>query len=160
MRVPSDIPPPLPPRVESPTPLGDAVGPDAPGWQDAADALEAMTPSAAEDNASAHDQEHGEGSRRQSPQWADPEEEDEASPLEPDTARRPELSNGFWVLPELRSLLPRVQVQGRNPLIAEASRPLSTDLPGQRNARQSLSDSDDDAHRDKDAGQDDGRADD
>ena len=158
MRVPSDIPPPLPPRIESPTPLAEAVGSDAPGWQEAADALDAMTPSAADDHDSAHDQEHEEGGRRQSLQWFDPEEEDPTSPLDHESARRPELSNGFWVLPDPRTPLPRVHAQSRSPLIAEASRPLTTDLPGQRHARQSLNDSHDDARREQDKGQDDGRA--
>lgn len=158
MRVPSDIPPPLPPRIESPTPLAEAVCADAPGWQDAADALNAMTPSAADDRDSAHDHEHEEGGRRQDPQWFDPEEEEPTPPLDHEVARRPELSNGFWVLPDPRTPLPRVHVQGRSPLVAGPSRVLSADLPGQRHMRQGLDDSDDDARREKDAGQDDGRA--
>jgi hypothetical protein len=158
MRVPSDVPPPFPPRIESPTPLTDAVGGDAPGWQEAADALDAMTPSAADDNDSAQDQEQQEGGRRHGLQWPDPEEEDSAPALDPEAARRPELGNGFWVLPDPRTPLPRVHAQSRSPLIAEPSRPLSTDLPGQRHARQGRNDSDDDTRREKDAGQDEGRA--
>lgn len=158
MRVPSDIPPPLPPRIESPTPLAEAVGSDAPGWQEAADALDAMTPSAADESDRAHDHEHEDGSGQRGLRWTDPEEDDDAATLDHDAARRPELSNGFWVLPDLRSPAPRMLAQTRSPLIAEPSRPLSTDLSGQRHARQGLNDSDDDARREKDAGQDDGRA--
>jgi hypothetical protein len=156
MRVPSDTPPLLPPRVESPTPLTEAVGPDAPGWQDAADALDAMTPAPADDGD--HAQDHEEEDGRKGLHWAEPEEEDDASPLDHEAARRPDLGNGFWVLPELRSLLPRVHMHSRSPLIAEPSRPLSTDLPGQRHARQGLDDGDEDARQDEDAEQDNGRS--
>lgn len=158
MRIPSDIPPLLSPRVESPSQLTEAVNPDAPGWQDAADALDAMTPSPADESDSAHDHEHEDGSGRQGLHWPDPEEEDDASAPEHEAARRPYLSNGFWVLPELRTPLPRVHTQSRSPLIAEPSRPLSTDLPSQRHARQGLNDGEDESRQDKDAGHDDGRA--
>jgi hypothetical protein len=158
MRVPSDVPPPLPPRIEPPSPLAEAVSPDAPGWQEAAEALDETTPSAADDSDSAHDHEHDEGGRRNGPLWPDLEEEDPAPPLDHETARRPELGNGFWVLPDPRVPLPRVHAQSRSPLIAEPSRTLSTDLPGQRHARQGRHDSDDDTRRERDAGQDEGRA--
>lgn len=159
MRVPSITPPPLPQRVESPTPLTEVAAPDAPGWQEAAEALDAMTPSTADESDSSRDHENDDAPERRGVPWATPEEDDDASPIEHEAARRPDLGNGFWVLPEPRSPLQHVHAQIRTPLIAEPSRTLPSDMPGQRHARHGFHDGDDDARQDEDAGQDDGRAD-
>ncbi len=164
MRIPSDFPPPLPPRHDAPKPLAEAVGAEAAGWQDAADAVDATADDAASSSADdsesdrPHDHEQDDGRQRPSPQWAGPEEEAESPLPGHEATRRPYLSNGFWVLPEPRAPLPPVRTPSRVPLIAEVPRPCATDLPGHRHARQRRDDRDDEVRRDQDAGYDDGRA--
>lgn len=130
MRVPPDVPPHLPPRAEAPIPLSDVVSADASEWDSACEALDGATAAGADDTDAMHDQEqeHPPGRRRR--RWPDPDGEQEL-----DTSRRPDLGNGFWVLPDLRPYLPRSAMPGRSPLVAQTAPLFAADLPDRRQAR-------------------------
>lgn len=158
MRVPPDLPVRLPPRTEATVPLSEAIGAEPLDWESASEALDAAAASAADEIDNAHDHEHEESSGRRGPDWPEPEVEEDTPPGELDASRRPDLANGFWVLPDQRPYLPRVAPPGRARLVADVSPALSTDLAGRRQTRREQDARDDDDHVPPQRGHRDGNA--
>lgn len=154
MRVPADLPPRLPPRIETPVPLAEAIVQDAAEWEAATDALDTLSPPTAEDSEDLPDQEQDEDAHRQPPQALDPEEDEDMPAGGNGAARRPDLATGFWVLPEPHHLLRYVPAPGRGPLLTAVAAPLGADVAGHRAARRGMVDRDEDHYRDQPTGSD------
>ena len=154
MRVPADLPPRLPTRVETPVPLAEAIVQDAAEWEAATDALDALSPPTAEDGDDLADHEQDEDARRQPPQALDPKEDEDTPASGNGVARRPDLGTGFWVLPEPQHLLRYVPAPGRGPLLTAVAAPLGADAAGHRAARRGQVDGDEDRQRDHPSGSD------
>lgn len=154
MRIPADLPPRLPPRVETPVALAEAITQDAAEWEAAADALDALAPSTADDRDDLPDHEQDEQTRHQPPPALHPEEDEDApaSGHRHGAARRPELGSGFWVLPEPHLLPRHLPAPGRSPLLTAVAAPLAADPAGQRGVRRGPQDGDEDRQRDPPTG--------